>query len=123
MNSYHSFPTISTQSPRPGYLLAFVLLLLATGCNTDPIARKQKFLDRGNRDFDQHKYAEALISYGRALQVDPQSPEAHYKLAETHVKMGSWAAAVRELQRTVDLQPDHWRAQLNLAQLELAGGK
>jgi tetratricopeptide (TPR) repeat protein len=93
------------------------------GCSRDPNVRKLKFLEQGNRYFEKGKYPEANISYGRALQIDPRFAEAHYKLAECLLKQGSWAAAFRELSRTVDLQPDNWPAQLDLGRLLLAGSK
>jgi predicted Zn-dependent protease len=40
-----------------------------------------------------------------------------------HLKQGSWAAAYQELQRTIELQPENWSAQLDLAQLVLTAGK
>ena len=38
-------------------------------------------------------------------------------------EMGSWPSAYQELRRTAELQPDHWQAQLELGQIELAGGR
>src|ERR1700688_243989 len=106
-----------------GAFLALLFCLILCACSTDPNVKKQKFLDRANQDFGQGKYAEALISYGRAIQVDPRFAEAHYGLAQTHMKMGSWGAAYQELQRTVNLQPENWKAQLDMSRLELAGGR
>jgi len=83
-----------------------LLLLVCAGCNRDP----KKFLAKGDQSFDSGKYPEALIYYGRALQLDPRFADAHFKLAETHLKMKSWAAAFNELQRTVELQPENWKA-------------
>ena len=100
-------------------LCAFLL----AACSRDPNVRKQKFLAQGNQEFDQGKYAEAMIHYGRALQLDPRFAEAHYRLAQTYMKTGSWASAYQELLRTVDLQPDNWPAQLDLGKLQLAGAK
>jgi len=102
------------------------LLLLAAvfgGCSGNPNVRKQKFYAQAVVDFDRAKYPEAVISLRRALQVDPRFVEAHYKLAQCHERQGSWAAAFQELQRTIDLQPDDWRAQVELGQILLAAGK
>lgn len=88
-----------------------------------PNVRKAKFFEQGNRDFEQGRYPEALIFYGRALQIDPRFVEAHYKMAQYHLKQSSWAAAYRELQRTIDLQPENWPAQLALGQILFAAGK
>lgn len=105
------------------WVALFLFAFSVSGCHRDPNVRKQKFLEQGDRDYDKGEYASALISYGRAVQVDPRFPDAHYKLALTHLKMASWAFAYQELRRTLDLQPDNWDAQLRLGQIELAGGK
>ncbi len=97
--------------------------VFAAGCSRDPNVRKQKFFEQGNRFFDKGKYPEALISYSRALQIDPRFVEAHYKLAQCHLKQGSWAQAFQELNRTVDLQSSNWPAQLDIARLLLSAGK
>jgi Flp pilus assembly protein TadD len=44
-------------------------------------------------------------------------------MALCHLKQGSWAAAYQELQRTIELQPENWSAQLDLGQLVFAAGK
>ena len=107
------------------WFLCIAVLLTATGvgCSRDPNVRKQKFFEQGNRDFEQGKYPEALIFYGRALRIDPRFPEAHYRMARCHLKLGSWAGAYQELQRTIELQPENWSAQLDVRQLVFAAGK
>lgn len=104
-------------------VLCLPVTTLLLSCSRDPTVRKQKAMERGNREFDQGKYPEAMIYYGQAIQVDSHYAEAHYKLAQCHVKLGSWTSAFRELARTVELQPDNWPAQLQLAELTLRGGK
>jgi len=81
--------------------LCFLLVIFSVGCNRDP----KKFLAKGNASFEQGKYPEALIYYGRALQLDPRYAEAHFKLAQTQLKLKSWTGAFTELRRTVELQP------------------
>ena len=108
-------------------LALFLILVLSAvvlpSCNRDPNVRKQKAMDRGNREFDQGKYPEAIIYYGQALQIDSHDPAAHYKLAQCHIKLGSWTSAFRELSRTVELQPENWPAQLQLAEMSLRAGQ
>jgi len=124
MNDRHFLHTALKVHARVLLLSCVTLfLLLATGCHTDPNAKRQKFLEKGNHEFDQRQYSAALIYYGRALQVDPHFAEAHYKLAQTQLKLNNWGPAYLELQRTVELQPENWQAQLELGQLQLAGGK
>jgi tetratricopeptide (TPR) repeat protein len=108
-------------------LTLFLVLLLSASllpsCNRDPNVRKQKAMDRGNREFDQGKYPEAIIYYGQVLQIDTHDAAAHYKLAQCHIKLGSWTSAFRELARTVELQPENWPAQLQLAEMSLRAGQ
>src|ERR1700727_1553355 len=91
-------------------LLASVTMFFAS-CNRDPAVLKQKAMERGDHEFDQGKYPEAVIYYSKALQIDKYYAPAHYKLALCHLKLSSWASAYREFNRTVDLQPDNWPAQ------------
>src|ERR1700733_16088958 len=96
---------------------------LLTSCHRDPATRIQKAMERGDREFNAGKYPEAVIYYGQALQVDSNYPPAHYKLAQSQMKIGSFASAFREFSRTVELDPQNWAAQLELAKLSLRGGK
>lgn len=107
------------------YARGFLLTLfgLGVGCNRDPTARKQKFLEQGNHNFDQGKFPEAIIFYGRALQIDPQCAEAHHKLVQCYLKQGSRASAYHELLSTVELEPENRQAQTELGQILLAAGK
>src|SRR5690242_21328784 len=102
---------------RHAALLAAVTLpvcLLLFGCFRDANARKQRFVADADRYVKQEKFPEALLTYGRALQIDPKSAEVHYKVAQCHLKMSNWASAYHELQRTLELDPQNWDAQLNL---------
>ncbi len=110
---------------RTALLLAVTLQLcfVSAGCFLKPAERKQKFVAEGDRYAAQEKFPEALLTYGRALQVDPKSAEVHYKIAKCHLKLSHWAAAYQELQRTIVLEPQNWNALLDLGQLYLAGGK
>src|SRR5208282_3420675 len=85
--------------------------------------RKLSFLAQGDRAFKQNKYAEAVIDYGRAVQIDPQFVEAHHKLAQCYLKEQVWTGAYQELMRTVALEPENWAAQLDLGNLLLKGEK
>ncbi len=71
----------------------------------------------------QGQYPEAIISYSRALEIDPKYMDAHFRLAQCFEKQSNWQGAVQELQRTISLQPTHWAAQTDLAQIMLAAGK
>src|SRR5215475_5186332 len=103
---------------RTGFVAALATaLLLTAGCNRSP----QKFTAKGDQAYQQGKYADAVLYYGRAVQLDPRSGAAHFKLAQQNMK--SWPAPFGELQRSVELQPNNWDAQMELGRLELAGGR
>src|SRR3989441_300472 len=116
-------PPRSTLFPYTTLFRSVLLTAFGDGCFRNPNVRKERFFEQGNRNFEQGKYPEALIFYGRALQLDPRFAEAHYKMAQCHMKQSSWAAAYQELQRTIDLQPENWPAQIDLGQILLAGGR
>ena len=118
-------PSHSAGSPRTGLavLVAVQICLVLAGCLRDPNVRKQKFMEQGDRYFAREKYPEALLTYERAVQIDPRFVAAHYGIAKCHLKMSSWAPAFQELQRTIDLEPQNWPAHLDLGQLYLAGGR
>jgi hypothetical protein len=65
------------------FFLAVPMLLASVlpGCISSPAARTQKFYDQGLRDFSRQKYPEAIISFTRALQIDPRFADAHYQMS------------------------------------------
>src|SRR5579864_572305 len=95
------------------FSLSFIVMAFV-GCSRDPNFKKQKYLESGNRYFEKGKYREAAIQFSNAIQVDPNFANAHYKLAQSYVQMQAWPNAYRELRRTVDLDPDNTKAQLDL---------
>jgi tetratricopeptide (TPR) repeat protein len=104
--------------------LAFLILGLViagfSGCSRDPNVRKQKYLESGQRYFDKGKYREASIQFQNAIQVDPRFAEAHYKLAQTDLKLQQWTNAYDELTRTIEIQPENYAARLDAANLLIA---
>lgn len=106
------------------YRFPTVLLVLATlcavGCSRDPIVQGRKFLERGNRYFQQGKYAEAALEFRSVVKLEPNLADAHYRLAITETKLGDWSYAIGEFERTVALQPANVEAQLDLGNLVLA---
>ncbi|HSY91742.1 MAG TPA: tetratricopeptide repeat protein, partial [Candidatus Binatus sp.] len=99
-------------------LLVCALVIAAfTGCSRDPNVRKQKFLESGDKYFAEGKYREAEIQYRNATQLDPRFAQAHYQLSQTYLKMGDTRRAFPELNRTVELAPDNYRAHTDLSNL------
>ena len=90
---------------------------LFTGCSRDPNVRKHKYFDSGEKYFAESKYREAVIQYLNAVQIDPRFAKAHYQLSQAYLKLGDKTHAFQELSRTVELTPDDYRAQADIADL------
>ena len=95
--------------------IAFLALL--TGCSRDPNVRKQKYFESGQRYVAEHKYREAAIQFRNAIQVDGTFTAAHYELAQTYLKLQDFSHAYSELSRTLELQPDNYKAHADMANL------
>jgi tetratricopeptide (TPR) repeat protein len=111
---------------RRGFLCAGLLLATVTllaGCHTDPNVRKQKYLESGKRFSAEGKYREAAIQFSNAVKIDKSYADAHYELAQAYEHLGQYGAAFGELGRTVELQPENYKARIDLGNLLLAGWK
>ena len=98
-------------------LICSLLAAVVTGCSRDPNVRKQKYFESGEKYFAEGKYREAAIQYTNAIQIDSRYAQAHYQLGQTYLKMGDRSRAFQELNRTVELAPDNYRAHTDLANL------
>ena len=98
------------------------IALFLTGCSRDPNVRKQKYFESGQRYYEKGKYREAVIQFRNAVDVDQTFAAAHYQLAQTYTKVQDWSHVYYELSRTVDLQPDNYKAHADLANLLIASG-
>jgi Tfp pilus assembly protein PilF len=101
--------------------VACVLAAFLTGCSRDPNVRKQKYLESGQRYYEKGQYREAAIQFQNAVQVDPRFTDAHYKLAQTFMKLQQWPNAFQELTTTVQQRPDMYAAHLDMANLLILG--
>lgn len=106
---------------RSALLVLVAVIVLLAGCSRDPEVRKKKYFDSGVRYFEQAKYNEAGIEFSNAVKIDPNYAEAHYKLAQTMLRTGSFGNAFASLSRVVELQPQNIQARLDLGNLLLAG--
>lgn len=98
--------------------LAGVLLLAA--CYTNLNGRKLSYLNDGNRYFNSGKYQEAIIEFRNAIRIDRRFEEAHHQLAKAYLMLADISGARRELQTTVDLDPNNLEAKLQLANVLVA---
>jgi tetratricopeptide (TPR) repeat protein len=106
-------------------VLSCVLLStpLALGCGFNADARKQAYLKSGNEYVEQSKFAEAVIEYRNAIQLDARYAEAHLKLAETYARLGDHAKALASYVRAADLMPDDAEVQITAGNYLLVAGQ
>jgi tetratricopeptide (TPR) repeat protein len=106
--------------------LALIAALAFVSCSRDPNVAKKRYLDSGNKYFDNGRFKEASIQYRNAIKIDPRYGLAHYKLALVGLKSNppDWGGAVRELRRAMELIPasqqEHWDAEVKLAEIYLS---
>src|SRR5271154_3822870 len=105
---------------RLALVLGFVTLFFL-GCSRDPNVRKQKYLESGQRYYDNGKYLEAAIQFSNAIQIDNRFAPAHYQLAQTLLKLQQWTPAYQELSRTLEINPQNYQAHIDIANLLIAG--
>jgi tetratricopeptide (TPR) repeat protein len=104
--------------------LVLAAAVALVSCNTDPNLAKKRYLDLGNKYFNNGKYKEASIMYRRSLEKDKRYGPAYYKLGLTYLKQKNLTAAVNNLRRAVELlpkdQPDRWDALTKWTDIYLA---
>ena len=97
-------------------------LIGVLGC-TDPAVKKQQYFDSGNRYFDRGQYAEAIIEYRNAIEIDPRFGQARKRLAESYERTGNVRGVIEETVRAADLLPTDVPVQLSAGNLLLAARK
>jgi len=97
--------------------LTAVLALLLAGCHRNPEAAKRKYLESGQSYMDKKQYAAASIQFKKALQIDPRFAEAHYKLATALLALQRFQDAFKELNTTVELDPNNLKARADMGNL------
>jgi tetratricopeptide (TPR) repeat protein len=90
------------------------ILVAASGCRSS-----RDYIAEADRFFAAKKYAEAALVYRKALQKDPRSDEAYYKLGLTQRAAGNYAAAFESFSRALLLNPSFDQANVELGNLYL----
>jgi len=105
------------------YLIIALTALTLVSCNRDPNYLKQKYLDSGNKYFEQKRFNEASIMYRKAVEKDRRFGEAYYHLALVDLELKQVSNAYQNLHRAYDLlkvgTPDADDTTLKLAEIML----
>src|SRR5215204_1248365 len=89
-----------------------LLCLSLVACGKDPEVAKREHFARGNEYAAQKKYAEAVVEYRNAIQLDPRYAEARARLAEMFTLTGQPLPALGEYVRAADLATGDAQAQI-----------
>ncbi len=102
------------------FTVALLLLIAVGGCSRDPEVLKRKYVENGNKYFNNGKYKEASILYRKALAKDQRFGEAYERLAEAELRLGRVGEAVKAYRRAVELLPKNSDVVAKLANLYMA---
>lgn len=94
-------------------------MLAVASCSRSP----EEYVANGDRYFQEKQYAQAIVEYRNALQIDPQIGRARAKLADAYHETGDLPNAIREYIRAGDLLPDDVPLQILATQAFLASGR
>ena len=91
---------------RRPFIAAVCLALIVSGCAGDPHAAMLKYAQSGDSYVAAGKFAEAVIEYRNAVQIEPRAGDVRLKLADAYMRQGDAAKALDEYVRAADVLPD-----------------
>src|SRR5579864_5021184 len=77
------------------------------------------YLAEGFKALDAKQYDQAAQLFSQAVQADPKDYAAHFHLALAYSLLGKDADAIPEYQKTLELKPGLYQAELNIGILLL----
>ncbi len=95
--------------------VAFALLLTMLGFLASCGQSAQRYLEKANALSASGKYDEAALNYRKAIQKDPKSGEAQYRLGLAELKLGHSRDAYNALLSANTLLPDRKDVKITLA--------
>lgn len=98
---------------KSGILLTFIvsLVIALSSCSG---ATKEKHITRGEEYLKKHRFNEAVMEFRAAVDIDPNSPEAHWGLARSYESLGQVNETLDELRQVTTLAPDNLDAKTKL---------
>ena len=91
---------VATSSNAIALVLSLLALLFYSGCSSDE-ENVAKFMQRGDGYQEAGQLQEAIIEYSNVLQIDPNSVEAHRKLANAYLESQQLNSGYWELGETI----------------------
>ncbi len=91
-------------------ILVLGLLLFLTSCGQS----LESHLARGEEYLSKRKIEEAEMQFRAAIDINDNSPEAHWGLARCYERQGKFFETVEELKKVTDIAPDNLEAKTKL---------
>ena len=82
-------------------ILSLVMMLSFTACGTKAEATWQEHYDIGIKYVNEAKYEEAILSFTKALEIDPKQAPVYIALAEVYVQQENYTAAAETLDKAI----------------------
>ena len=98
------------------------LILFAAACG-DPTEKLGEHITRADGYLETEDFAEAIIEYKNALQLDPNNAAAHWGLARAYTGDRKLREAYWELKETVRLDPENIEAKYDKGVLRVVAPK
>ena len=92
-----------TATHRPTVLAALLLLSL---CATASAESPRSLVSKGNRDYKERKYPDALSAYEQAAQEKPESPQIWFNRGDALFRQGKFAEAAEAFEQAAVLSGD-----------------
>ena len=105
-------------------VLVLISLILFTACDGD---KWQESYDLGMRYLSEGNYAEAIIAFDKAMEIDPKQPMAYVGRADAHIGSGetdaNLAVAFADYTAAIELDETNANAWLGLADVYIRQGE
>jgi tetratricopeptide (TPR) repeat protein len=98
---------------RKKIVVSALLAMALIGCNRSPAS----YVAKGNQYFAQGKYDDALLQYRNAIQKDPRSADAYYRIGLLELRQMHFSAGYDSLKHAVELNPEFRLASIQFGDL------
>ena len=85
------------------YLIIIVFLSPALVCSAQS---DEKAIRKGNRNYKNGNYEQAISNYRKALEIRPNNAKAQFNLGDVYYAKQSYDTAYSEFQKVLDISPD-----------------
>jgi len=104
-----------------GVLRVVVILAAAsTACRMSPQEKAASHVRKAEELIGKKDFSRAVLELRNAVVAMPKDPELHYRLGAAYLDANNYGGAVLEFRTAIQLNPNHQKAQLKLAELMTA---